>query len=137
MNHISKIEEFILERRIAQISANIEISFGFDVITTNHSNNRSNLSNRNFEETTIKNITNTEKAQFIEYFKREISEAIIKGDIQDTTQFVIRSTRLGLSMALIANMESLTYWKLLIKTIFPESEKHKLRVGFKQFIIDK
>jgi hypothetical protein len=76
-------------------------------------------------------------SQFVEYFKKEIAEGIINGDIVDQTQFVIRSLDLGLSMALIANEQSLTYWKLIIKTVFPESEEHKLKIGFNQLVYDK
>jgi hypothetical protein len=136
MNYILSNNEFILEKRISQISSNIEVSFGFDLIKTTHSEERSDTSKRNYDDS-HKNISNLEMSQFVEYFKKEIAEGIIKGDIVDQTQFVIRSLDLGLSMALIANEQSLTYWKLIIKTVFPESEEHKLKIGFNQLVYDK
>ena len=136
MNYILSKNEFILEKRISQISSNIEVSFGFDLIKTIHSEERSDTSKRNYDDS-HKNISNLEMSQFVEYFKKEIAEGIIKGDIVDQTQFVIRSLDLGLSMALIANEQSLTYWKLIIKTVFPESEEHKLKIGFNQLVYDK
>ena len=136
MNYILSNNEFILEKRISQISSNIEVSFGFDLIKTTHSEERSDTSKRNYDDS-HKNISNLEMTQFVEYFKKEIAEGIIKGDIVDQTQFVIRSLDLGLSMALIANEQSLTYWKLIIKTVFPESEEHKLKIGFNQLVYDK
>jgi tRNA(His) 5'-end guanylyltransferase len=136
MNYILSKNEFILEKRISQISSNIEVSFGFDLIKTIHSEERSDTSKRNYDDS-YKNISNLEMSQFVEYFKKEIAEGIINGDIVDQTQFVIRSLDLGLSMALIANEQSLTYWKLIIKTVFPESEEHKLKIGFNQLVYDK
>ena len=136
MNYILSKNEFILEKRISQISSNIEVSFGFDLIKTIHSEERSDTSKRNYDDS-YKNISNLEMSQFVEYFKKEIAEGIINGDIIDQTQFVIRSLDLGLSMALIANEQSLTYWKLIIKTVFPESEEHKLKIGFNQLVYDK
>jgi hypothetical protein len=136
MNYILSKNEFILEKRISQISSNIEVSFGFDLIKTTHSEERSDTSKRNYDDS-YKNISNLEMSQFVEYFKKEIAEGIINGDIVDQTQFVIRSLDLGLSMALIANEQSLTYWKLIIKTVFPESEEHKLKIGFNQLVYDK
>jgi hypothetical protein len=136
MNYILSKNEFILEKRISQISSNIEVSFGFDIIKTKHSDERSDTSRRNYSDSN-KNISNLEMTQFVEYFKKEIAEGIIKGDIVDQTQFVIRSLDLGLSMALIANEQSLTYWKLIIKTVFPESIEHKLKIGFNQLVYDK
>lgn len=136
MNYILSKNEFILEKRISQISSNIEVSFGFDLIKTIHSEERSDTSKRNYDDS-YKNISNLEMSQFVEYFKKEIAEGIINGDIVDQTQFVIRSLDLGLSMALIANEQSLTYWKLIIKTVFPESKEHKLKIGFNQLVYDK
>ena len=136
MNYILSKNEFILEKRISQISSNIEVSFGFDLIKTIHSEERSDTSKRNYDDS-YKNISNLEMSQFVEYFKKEIAEGIINGDIVNQTQFVIRSLDLGLSMALIANEQSLTYWKLIIKTVFPESEEHKLKIGFNQLVYDK
>jgi hypothetical protein len=136
MNYILSKNEFILEKRISQISSNIEVSFGFDLIKTIHSEERSDTSKRNYDDS-YKNISNLEMSQFVEYFKKEIAEGIIKGDIENQTQFVIRSLDLGLSMALIADEQSSTYWKLIIKTVFPESDEHKLKIGFNQLVYDK
>jgi hypothetical protein len=130
-----KFNQFILEKRISQISANIQVRFGFDLIKTGHSAERSILVNRNTGDSRI--ISDKEMEQFVEFFVNRIANAIVDNDIEDGSEFVIRSLSLRLSMALAAKRETDTYWVLIIKTIFPEEENNRMRIRHNQFVITK
>lgn len=125
----------ILEKRISQISSSIEVTFGFDVIKTTHAEDRADFSKRGLGDKP--HISNAEMSEFVYYFKRDIAEGIAKGDIEDQTEFVIRSIDRELSMAIIAEEVAKTYWRLIIKTVFRESNEHKLKVGVDQLIYEK
>lgn len=127
----------ILEKRIAQISSKIEVVFAFDVIKTIHSKGRENFDSRGLNVSTIGYISNAEMSDFVNWFRREISESIISGDIVDGTNFVIRSEPRQLSMAIIAESISMTYWKLVIKTVFRETSEYKLKVAKGQLVLEK
>jgi hypothetical protein len=132
------IEEFlILEKRIAQISANLEVIFSFDVIKTVHAEDRSNFSERGLLGNNQEKISNAEMSEFVFLFKNDISEDIVSGKIEDGSEFVIRSLVNSLSMAIVADKVSNTYWKLVIKTVFRESEENRLKVGYNQLVYDK
>ena len=126
----------ILEKRIAQISSTIEVTFGFDVIKTTHADDRSDFAKRGLSGNQNP-ISNAEMSEFVSYFKRDISEGIATGDIVNQTEFVIRSLERELSMAIIAEEVAQTYWKLVIKTVFRESEEHRLKTGVDQLIYEK
>ena len=126
----------ILEKRIAQISSTIEVTFGFDVIKTTHADDRSDFAKRGLSGNQNP-ISNAEMSEFVSYFKRDIAEGIAKGDIVSQTEFVIRSLERELSMAIIAEEVAQTYWKLVIKTVFRESEEHRLKTGVDQLIYEK
>lgn len=136
-NIIKPFFEFILERKIDQISANIEVTFGFDVIKTNHAEDRSNFSKRGLSGDNQSHISNLEMSEFVSYFKNDIANGIATGDIVDQTEFVIRSLDRELSMAIIANKVGETYWKLIIKTVFRESEENRFRTSTDQIVYDK
>ena len=136
-NIVKPFFEFILERRIDQISTNIEVTFAFDVVKTTHAEDRSDFSKRNLTGDNQKHISNAEMSEFVSYFKKDIANGIVIGDIVDQTEFVIRSLDRELSMAIIANKVEDTYWKLIIKTVFRESEDNKLRTGSEQLVYDK
>lgn len=126
----------ILEKRISQIASTIEVTFGFDVIKTTHADDRSDFAKRGLSGNQ-NHISNAEMSEFVSYFKRDISEGIAKGDIVDQTEFVIRSLERELSMAIIAEEIAQTYWKLIIKTVFRESDEHRLKTGTDQLIYEK
>lgn len=126
----------ILEKRIAQIASTIEVTFGFDVIKTTHADDRSNFAKRGLSGNQNP-ISNAEMSEFVSYFKRDIAEGIATGDIVDQTEFVIRSLDRELSMAIIAEEVGQNYWKLVIKTVFRESEEHRLKTGVDQLIYEK
>ena len=130
-------EFLILEKRISQIVSKIEITFSLDVIKTSHAEDRSNFGERGLSGFNQKHISNAEMSEFVNFFKREISEGIATGDIVDQTEFVIRSVDRELSMAIIADEVSATYWKLIIKTVFRESYENSLKTGVDQLVYDK
>ena len=126
----------ILEKRIDQISSTIQVTFGFDIIKTTHADDRSDFAKRGLSGNQNP-ISNAEMAEFVSYFKRDISEGIATGDIVNQTEFVIRSLPRELSMAIIAEEVAQTYWKLIIKTVFRESDEHRLKTGVDQLIYEK
>ena len=129
-------EILLLEKRIDQISSTIEVTFGFDVIKTKHADNRSDFSKRGLDGNQ-NHISNAEMSEFVSYFKRDISGGLATGDIVDQTEFVIRSLDRELSMAIIAEEVTQNYWKLVIKTVFRESNEHRLKTGVDQLIYEK
>lgn len=126
----------ILEKRIDQISSTIQVTFGFDIIKTTHADDRSDFAKRGLSGNQNP-ISNAEMAEFVSYFKRDISEGIATGDIVNQTEFVIRSLPRELSMAIIAEEVAQTYWKLIIKTVFRESDEHRLKTGPDQLVYEK
>ena len=126
----------ILEKRIAQISSTIEVTFGFDIIKTTHADDRSDFAKRGLSGNQNP-ISNAEMSEFVSYFKRDIAEGIATGDIVNQTEFVIRSLERELSMAIIAEEVAQNYWKLVIKTVFRESDEHRLKTGVDQLIYEK
>jgi hypothetical protein len=73
----------------------------------------------------------------MQIFKRDIAEKILTGEIQESEPFVLVSDRWELAMAVSAERESGTYWKLVIITVFRQSELYKFRVGEDQIVIEK
>ena len=137
MDNFNDFQEILLlEKRIDQISSTIEVTFGFDVIKTTHADNRSDFSKRGLDGNQ-NHISNAEMSEFVSYFKRDISGGIATGDIVDQTEFVIRSLDRELSMAIIAEEVTQNYWKLVIKTVFRESNEHRLKTGVDQLIYEK
>lgn len=137
MNNFNDFQKIlILEKRIDQISSTIEVTFGFDVIKTTHADNRSDFSKRGLDGNQ-NHISNAEMSEFVSYFKRDISGGIATGDIVDQTEFVIRSLDRELSMAIIAEEVTQNYWKLVIKTVFRESNEYRLKTGVDQLIYEK
>jgi len=128
-------KHLILEKRIGQIVTNFEITFGFDVITTKHSNYRGG--GRDLQDYNQRPVSNSEIVEFIQIFKRDIAEKIINGEIRESEPFVLISNRWELAMAVSAERESGTYWKLVIITVFRQSEIHKFKVGENQIVIEK
>ena len=126
----------ILEKRISQIASTVEVTFGFDVVKTTHADDRSDFAKRGLSGNQNP-ISNAEMSEFVSYFKRDIAEGIVKGDIVSQTEFVIRSLDRELSMAIIAEEAGQNYWKLIIKTVFRESDEHRLKTGVDQLIYEK
>lgn len=128
-------ENLLLEKRIAQISSKIEVIFSFDVIKTIHSTEReTRFGILDYNE---KNISNPEIVNFIEWFRRDIAEHIISGDIVDGEDFIIKSIERELACVIVPRQETNTYWRLIIKTIWRESLSNRLRVGKDQLVLVK
>ena len=132
------LEDFlILEKRIGQITQNIEITFAFDVIKTNHATDRQDFAKRGYDVETFGKITNAEMNEFVSMFKRDIAENIARGIIKNQTNFVIKSNKWQLAMAIVASNVDDTYWKLIIKTVFRETEDYKLKIAKNQLVLEK
>lgn len=128
-------KHLLLEKRIGQIATNFEITFGFDIITTKHSNYRGG--GRDLEDYNQRPVSNSEIVEFIQIFKRDIAEKIISGEIRQGEPFVLISNRWELAMAVSPEQESGTYWKLVIITLFRQSDIYKFKVGESQVVIEK
>lgn len=135
MTSLKKIikEHLILEKRIAQISDRLEISFGFDILTTKHARDRSNLGREGISDRVISNQTIID---IMEKCKRKISEYIINGYILEEEPFVIKDRELNIDLAVIPQFVEDYYWNLLVKTVFPSSENMGLLVGPDQLVIE-
>jgi len=134
---VNNFSQFILEKRIGQISSMIEVTFGFDVITTTHTKDRLKFSERGLKGDNQSDISNAEMLELVLLFRRDISESIISGDIEHGTQFVVKSLDRSLSLALIAEKELGTYWKIIIKTVFRESDYNTLYTSKDQLVFEK
>ena len=128
-------KHLLLEKKIGQIATNFEVTFGFDVITTKHSNYRG--MGRDLEDYNQRPVSNAELVEFMQIFKRDIAEKILTGEIQESEPFVLVSNRWELAMAISAERVSGTYWKLIIITVFRQSDLYKFRVGEEQVVIEK
>lgn len=132
------LQEFLLlEKRIGQISASIEVIFSFDIIKTQHAEQRQDFASRGLDISTMGHISNREMSEFVNLFKRDIAEAIAQGDIKHETNFVIRSKDWQLSMAIVADHVDGNYWKLVIKTVFRETNEYQLKVAQDQLVLEK
>ena len=129
-------KNLLLEKRIGQISSQVEVVFGFDVIKTKHTTERMNVASRELGGGRDRPISNGEMLEFVKNFTRDIAEGIVSEEINDQEPFIIKSDKWELSMVIIPNHVQGSYWKLIIKTVFPESEYHKLRVGRDQIIYE-
>lgn len=126
-------ENLLLEKRIGQISSQIEVIFSYDVIKTTHSTERE--TRPDLEDYSKKPISNGELVEFINLFKRGISEHIVSGEIEDQVPFVIKSDDWELACVIVPEKQSTVYWKLIIKTVFRENPSNRLRVGRDQLVL--
>jgi hypothetical protein len=137
MEKIYLYENFLFEKRIAQITSKIEVVIGFDIIKTSHAEDRSNFSKRGLDSDNQNHISNAEIKEFVLFFLRDITESIVTGEIEDGTNFVIKSIDRELSIPIVAKRESNTYWKLIIKSLFRESDSNAMRVSKDQLTFEK
>jgi len=127
-------ETLLLERKIAQMSDTFQVTFGFDVSTSKHTRDRSNLGR---EALSNRIISNQEIIDVIEKYKRDIAEAIINGYIIDGDKFAIKDKESKIDCAILATIVDDNYWSLFILTIFPSSENFGLLTAQDQFILSK
>jgi len=127
------IEELLLEKRIAQVMSSIEVVFSFDVNRTNHAFDRKTRDD--IEDYNPRPIVNYEIKEIIRMSKNEIAEKIVNQEITPETEFVVKSLKWELAMAITPIHIEGTYWELLIKTVFRESKNNPFRVGKDQIVI--
>jgi hypothetical protein len=126
-------EELLLEKRIAQVRSSIEVVFSFDVNRTSHAFDRKTRDD--IEDYNPRPIVNAEIKEIIRMSKNEIAEKIVNQEITSETEFVIKSLKWELAMAITPIHITGTYWELLIKTVFRESKYNPFRVGKDQLVI--
>ena len=126
-------EELLLEKRIAQVRTSFEVSFSFDVNRTSHAFDRKTRDD--IEDYNPRPIVNAEIKEIIRMSKNEIAEKIVNQEITSETEFVIKSLKWELAMAITPIHITGTYWELLIKTVFRESKYNPFRVGKDQLVI--
>jgi hypothetical protein len=126
-------EELLLEKRITQVRTSFEVAFSFDVKKTKHADDRE--TRNDIEGYSENSIDNDEIKEIINMSKREIAEKIVNQEIIPDEEFVIKSLKWELAIAIVAIHVAGTHWKLLIKTIFRESKNNPFRVGAGQLVI--
>ena len=135
MKLLESLSSLLLEKRIGQISSNIEVVLGFDILSTKHSVDRSTRTGLlNYNQTPI---TNSEIVELVSFFRREIAERIVNGEIQNNTPFAIKSIDRNLAAIIDPNMESNLYWKLVVVTVFREDDVNKLKTYRGQIVLRK
>jgi hypothetical protein len=135
MKLLESLSTLLLEKRIGQISANIEIVLGFDIVSTKHSVDRSTRTYlQGYNQTPI---TNREIVDLVTFFRREIAERIVNGEIQNNVPFAIKSIDRNLAAVIDPNMESNLYWKLVVITVFREDENNTLKTFRNQLVLRK
>jgi hypothetical protein len=136
MKNIRKLikEHLLLEKRVAQLTDNFNVTFGFDVLTSKHTRDRMNLGRSGLSDRVM---SNSDVINIIEKYKRDIAENIINGHILDGDEFVIKDKESNIDCAILAQIVEDFYWTLFIKTIFPSSESFSLLVGDEQIVLSK
>ena len=135
MKLLESLSKLLLEKRIGQILSNIEVVIGFDIVSTKHSVDRSTRSGlSNYNQTPI---SNSEIVELVTFFRREIAEKIVNGEIQNDVPFAIKSIDRNLAAVISPNMESNLYWKLVVITVFREDEDNRLKTFRGQIVIRK
>lgn len=126
------IEQLVTEARIAQISANISLSF--DIQSTGHSS----AQRFRHKDSTSTIITNSDIRDVIERAKSDIAINIVQGNIIDDSDFVITDTvgEKGISLAIIPKEDTPYHWRLIVRTVFSEKTTGQpFRVGRDQLHI--
>lgn len=135
MKLLESLSRLLVEKRIGQIYSNIEVVLGFDILSTKHSVDRSTRTGlSNYNQTPI---TNSEIVELVTFFRREIAEKIVNGEIQNDEPFAIKSIDRNLAAVINPNMESNLYWKLVVITVFREDENNRLKTFKGQVVLRK
>jgi len=123
----------LFERRVAQLRSDITLTYSLDVYTTHHSFGRG--MGRDMEGYDNREVTNSEIVELVRYFRVPIAEKIDEGEIDEDVNFIIKSKKKMLSMVLIPKCDGEMWWRLLVKTVFRESDKFSLRTGGNQLVL--
>lgn len=135
MKLLESLSRLLVEKRIGQIYSNIEVVLGFDILSTKHSVDRSTRTGlSNYNQTPI---TNSEIVELVTFFRREIAEKIVNGEIQNDEPFAIKSIDRNLAAVIDPHMESNLYWKLVVITVFREDENNRLKTFKGQVVLRK
>jgi hypothetical protein len=126
-------EELLVEKRIAQISKNLEVNFSFDVDRTSHAFDRA--VRHDIPGYNQRPIVNAELKEIVGQASKEIAENIVTQKIKDGEDFVIKSLKWELAMSIAPVHIEGTYWKLHITTVFRESKYDPFRTGKNQLVI--
>jgi hypothetical protein len=128
----------LTEKKIGTIISNIEsIAYSFEVITTKHSNlrtTRPDLEDLGYSDVPV---SNGEIRELIRMFRTDIAESIVFHDIQNESEFIIRSIKNNLSCAIVAQHNGGLSWSLIVKTVFREDEDFNLLYGKDQMVFKK
>jgi hypothetical protein len=127
-------EELLVEKRIAQIAKNLEVNFSFDVDRTSHAFDRA--VRHDIVGYNDRPIVNAEIKEIIGQASKEIAENIVTQKIKDGEDFVVKSLKWELAIAIAPVHIEGTYWKLLITTVFRESKYDPFRTGKNQLVIN-
>jgi len=132
-------EQILLEKRIDWLVDTFEVTMSLEVIKhKGHPEERSKGFGREsiigYDNTPV---TNEEIKSFISLFKRDIAEKIITQEIKNEIPFVIKSSTVGLAIPIKPIHGIGTNWKLVIMTVWRESDKHKFRTFKNQLVIEK
>lgn len=137
MNLITEIvrKHLILEKRIAQIVAKMEVTFNFEFHKGGHADLRKTRPEQG-EEYNQREISNQELKYFIDNFvKSEIAENIINGSIISGEPFIVKSLKWELSFPVYPKHQGGTFWIMDIGTLWRESPFNPFRVGKNQLVI--
>ena len=125
-------ENLLVEKKITQVNSSLEVLFVFDVNRTPHAFDRDTRDD--IEGYNVRPIVNEEIREIISTVKKQISEKIVTREIVPEEVF-IKSLKWELAMAIIPVHMGGTYWQLIIKTVFRESNHNPFRVGKNQLVI--
>jgi hypothetical protein len=126
-------ENLLVEKRITQVNSSLEVLFVFDVNRTSHAFDRDTRDD--IEGYNVRPIVNEEIREIISKVKQQISEKIVTREIVPEEDFVVKSLKWELAMAITPVHIGGTYWQLIIKTVFRESRFNPFRVGENQLVI--
>ena len=126
-------ENLLVEKRITQVNSSLEVLFVFDVNRTSHAFDRDTRDD--IEGYNVRPIVNEEIREIISMVTKQISEKIVTREIVPEEDFVVKSLKWELAMAINPVHVGGTYWQLIIKTVFRESRFNPFRVGKDQLVI--
>ena len=126
-------ENLLVEKKITQVNSSLEVLFVFDVNRTPHAFDRDTRDD--IEGYNVRPIVNEEIREIISTVKKQISEKIVTREIVPEEVFIVKSLKWELAMAIIPVHMGGTYWQLIIKTVFRESNHNPFRVGKNQLVI--
>ena len=127
-------EHLLLEKKIAQISSEMKIQFNFELDRKQHAIDRATRPELG-PDYNQREISNSELREFVTLFIKEISEKIVNNEIKDDVAFILKSLNWELAVPVVPVHIGGTYWKLVITTVFRESEHNPMRTRIDQLIL--